>query len=112
MHNIVNKYTQVKNKIKFSAIVLMIMFGFTHSITVQHADSSFYNDQHAHWIKELSGTWVVKMTAQPMPQEKPVIIEGIIAHRSMLNNFTLYEEMIPLAGSKIPDFKRISYLSY
>lgn len=98
--------------IKMISLVLAIMIGSNHTTFAQYADSAMKNDEHAQWVNQLSGTWDVTMTAHLLPEEKPMTVKGIVAHRSLLNNFTFYEEMFPAAGSKVQDFKRISYLSY
>ena len=83
-----------------------------HPAFSQPADSTMQNESHARWLKNLTGTWQVTMTAQPMPDAKPMVVKGIVAERSMVNDFCLYEVMRPAPGSGVPNFQRISYLAY
>jgi hypothetical protein len=57
------------------------------------------------------GTWNVVTTMQLSPEAKPVVIPGLTAERTMVG---LYQQEImrPAAGSKVPDFRRIAFLTY
>jgi hypothetical protein len=58
-----------------------------------------------------SGSWNVVATMQLSPDAKPMVVSGLTAERSMVG---LYQQEImkPAAGSKVPDFRRIAYLTY
>jgi hypothetical protein len=94
------------------AFPLVLFLVILHPALSQHADSTMQNESHARWLKKLTGTWQVTMTAQPLPEAKPMVVKGIVAIRSLVNNFCLYEIMRPAPGSGVPDFQRISYLAY
>jgi len=57
------------------------------------------------------GTWEVTMTFRPSPDAKPIVVRGMIAERTMVGLY-LQEIMKPKAGSGLPDFRRIDYLTY
>jgi hypothetical protein len=57
------------------------------------------------------GTWDVSMTFRPSPDAKPLVVRGMIAERTMVGLY-LQEIMKPKAGTKLPDFRRIDYLTY
>ncbi len=58
-----------------------------------------------------SGTWTVVMTLRPSPNATPLVTTGMIAERRMVGLF-LEEVMRPAPSSNLPDFRRISYLTY
>lgn len=57
------------------------------------------------------GTWDVTMTFRPTPDAKPIVVRGMVAERAMVGLY-LQEIMKPKAGSNLPDFRRIDYLTY
>jgi Protein of unknown function (DUF1579) len=57
------------------------------------------------------GTWDVAMTFRPSPDAKPIVVRGMVAERTMVGLY-LQEIMKPKAGSNLPDFRRIDYLTY
>ncbi|WP_394848712.1 DUF1579 domain-containing protein [Pendulispora brunnea] len=57
------------------------------------------------------GTWDVVMTLRTSPEATPIVISGMIAERTMTGLY-LQETMKPAPGSKVPDFRRIDYLTY
>ena len=58
-----------------------------------------------------AGSWDVVMTLRPAPDAAPVVTTDLVAERSMVGLF-LQEIMKPAPGSKLRDFRRISYLTY
>jgi hypothetical protein len=58
-----------------------------------------------------AGLWDVTITFRPSPDIKPIVLDGLVAERKMIGLF-LEETLRPGAGSAIPDFRRISYLTY
>jgi hypothetical protein len=57
------------------------------------------------------GTWDVTMTFRPSHDAKPIVVRGMVAERTMVGLY-LQEIMKPKAGSNLPDFRRIDYLTY
>ena len=62
-------------------------------------------------LAKRAGLWDVKITFRPSPDIKPIVFDGLIAERKMIGLF-LEEILRPGTGSTIPDFRRISYLTY
>src|SRR5688500_7456528 len=60
-------------------------------------------------LAKRKGTWNVVMTMQPAPDAKPIVVKGIIAERAMVGLY-LQETMRP-ADARLPDFKRLAYLT-
>jgi hypothetical protein len=58
-----------------------------------------------------AGLWDVTITFKPTADAKPIILDGLIAERKMVGLF-LEETIRPGPGSTVPDFRRISYLTY
>jgi hypothetical protein len=58
-----------------------------------------------------AGTWAVISTLRLTPDAKPIVSKGVIAERTMIGNY-LQETMKPEAGSTVPDFRRLAYLTY
>jgi hypothetical protein len=58
-----------------------------------------------------AGSWDVVMTVRPAPDAEPIVTTGLVADRTMVGLF-LQEIMRPAPGSELPDFRRISYLTY
>jgi hypothetical protein len=58
-----------------------------------------------------SGVWDVVMTLRPAAEAAPVVVKGLVAERTMIGPY-LQEIMRPAAGSGVPDFHRIEYLTY
>ena len=58
-----------------------------------------------------AGLWDVTITFTPSPDAKPIVFGGLIAERKMIGLF-LEETIRPGTGSAIPDFRRISYLTF
>ena len=64
--------------------------------------------------KELArdaGNWAVTSTLRLTPDAKPIIATGLVATRQMIGPY-LQEIMRPAPGSRVPDFRRLSYLTY
>jgi hypothetical protein len=57
------------------------------------------------------GTWSVVTTMQLSRDAKPMVIPGLTAERSMVGTYQ-QEIMRPASGSKVPDFRRIAFLTY
>jgi hypothetical protein len=57
------------------------------------------------------GGWDVVMTLRTAPNAKPIVIAGLIAERTVIGPY-LQEIMRPAPSSKVPDFRRIDYLTY
>jgi len=62
-------------------------------------------------LTERVGGWDVVMTLRTASNAKPIIIAGLIAERTIIGPY-LQEIMKPAPGSKVPDFRRIDYLTY
>ena len=62
-------------------------------------------------LARLVGSWNVTMTMRPAPDAPPVVVDGMVAERVMVGLY-LTETMTPAPGSKLPDFKRVDYLTY
>lgn len=58
-----------------------------------------------------AGSWEVVMTLRTAPNAEPIVIRGLIADRTVIGSY-LQEIMKPAPGSKVPDFRRIDYLTY
>jgi hypothetical protein len=57
------------------------------------------------------GDWDVVMTLRTAPNARPVVIAGLLAERTIIGPY-LQEIMRPAPGSKVPDFRRIDYLTH
>jgi hypothetical protein len=62
-------------------------------------------------LARLVGSWNVTMTMRPAPDAPPVVTDGMVAERALVGLY-LTETMTPAPGSKLPDFKRVDYLTY
>jgi hypothetical protein len=62
-------------------------------------------------LAKRAGLWDVTITFRPSPDIKPIVFDRLIAERRMIGLF-LEETLRPGAGSAVPDFRRISYLTY
>ena len=62
-------------------------------------------------LAKRAGLWNVTITFRPSPDIKTIVFDGLIAERKMIGLF-LEETIRPGTGSAIPDFRRISYLTY
>ena len=58
-----------------------------------------------------TGTWSVTSTLRLTPDATPIVATDIVAERKLIGPY-LEEVMKPALGSKTPDFRRISYLTY
>lgn len=64
--------------------------------------------------KELArrtGVWDVVITMRLTADAAPVVVSGVMAERSMVGLY-LQETMKPAPEAKVPDFRRICYLTY
>jgi len=62
-------------------------------------------------LAKRAGLWNVTITFRPSPDIKPIVFDALIAERKMIGLF-LEETIRPGPGSTVPDFRRISYLTY
>jgi hypothetical protein len=62
-------------------------------------------------LQKLAGLWDVTMTLKLAPDAQPQITKGLVAERTM-HGLYLEERMHPAAGSSIPAFERIDYLTW
>jgi hypothetical protein len=62
-------------------------------------------------LAKRAGLWDVTITFRPSPDIKLIVLNGLIAERKMIGLF-LEETLRPGPGSTVPDFRRISYLTY
>jgi hypothetical protein len=62
-------------------------------------------------LAKLVGTWDVTATMRPTPDAVPIVVDGLVAERSMMGLY-LHEEMKPAPGSKVPAFQRVDYLTF
>jgi hypothetical protein len=58
-----------------------------------------------------AGTWDLVLTMHPSPDAQPIVWKDLVAERKMVGLF-LEEIIRPASGSRQPDFRRISYLTY
>jgi hypothetical protein len=65
----------------------------------------------AHQLARMVGTWDVTMTIRTSPKASPIVVTGMIAERTMVGLY-LTETMKPAPSSKLPDFRRVDYLTY
>jgi hypothetical protein len=58
-----------------------------------------------------AGTWDVVMTMRPTATATPIVVAELLARRSVVGPY-LQEVMTPAPGSKVPDFRRIDFITY
>lgn len=62
-------------------------------------------------LEQQVGTWDVTCTLRLTADAEPVVVKGLVAERRMVGRY-MEEVMKPAPGSKVPDFRRIAYLTY
>lgn len=64
------------------------------------------------YLQSRVGEWSVTMTFRPTADVTPLVVNGIVAERTMIGDYCLHELMHPAAGVKMPDFKRLCDFAY
>jgi hypothetical protein len=95
-------------------IVSIFTFLFIHfNINGQNqADSDFYKTKQSKWLSKKIGAWNVIMTLRPVANKDPLVVEGLVAERSMVGAFCLHEIMHPATDASMSLFERLSDLDY